>query len=142
MKTRIDNRLSSKIRAGRILALIPLVLSSPSLAGTLETEAAALRTKCLANASSLASITLESSVSVERLDASGLSATPSGSSRATLAWIKGPKKLKWKDMASPPRAYAVDGAARKLETIAESGATALMESLTDCGDSGVVVQVC
>jgi len=96
--------VTSKIE--RILVLFPVLvfLSSLTLAGPLDTEAAALRTKCLVNAA-------------------GESAGAAGEFRERARWSKVRKKLKWSRPASDPVAYLTDVNARTLTTAMASGTT-------------------
>jgi len=123
VKPKIEFGLSFNGNPGRILALLPLLvsLSSLSLAGPLETEAAALRAKCLANAAALSSLDLSSSVSLERLDAAGQSAASVAESRERARWSKSRRKLKVSRSDSDPVAYLTDVAARTLTTAFASG---------------------
>jgi len=130
VNARSHGSLPSSGNAGRILAIVlPLVsLSRVSLAGPLETEAAALRAKCLANAAALTSLDLSSSVSVERLTAAGKSVGAAGESRDRVRWSKARKKLKVSRSAGDPVAYLTDVGARTLTTAFASG-TAYTEML-------------
>jgi len=120
-----SNRLSSKAHAGRTLGLILslLAIPVPALAESLESEAVALRAKCLSSAAALRSLDLSSSVSLERLNAAGQFAGAGVESRERARWSKTRRKLKWSRPAGDPVAYLTDVAARTLTTAFASGTT-------------------
>ena len=131
MKTRIVRNLFSEIRAVRILGFLPLFLAfaSSALAGPLETEAAALRAKCLANAAKLDSLSLVTSVTIQPLSAKGVPTAVARQGRDKAVWSKSKGKLKYSKVDGAPLSYVADSKALTLTTVAESG-TVWTESVT------------
>ena len=123
--------MSSKVRAGRTLAFLPLIagLASASLAGPLETEAAALRAKCMANAAKLDSLSLVTSVSIQPLSARGAPTAVAREGRDKAVWSKSKGRLKYSKVDGAPQAYIADSKALTLTTAAESG-TVWTEAVT------------
>ena len=131
MNTRVVLRLSSKTRPFRILVFLPLLFApaSSSLAGPLETEAAALRAKCLANAGRLNSLSLVTAVSIEPLTGKGVTAGVARQGRDRSLWSRAKGKLKYAKVDGAPLAYVADTKALTLTTAAESG-TVWTEAVT------------